>query len=86
MPNGDNDDVKPTWKVSLVGKMEEFLLDEDMECYLERLETFFEVNEIVEGKRVGVLLTVIGSNSYEVVRQLAFPQKPKELTYADLVK
>ena len=66
---------------NLMGQMEPYELDrgEEWTTYIERLEQFFVANKITEAKqKVAVLLTVIGSKSYGLLRNLVSPAKPAE--------
>ena len=57
-----------------IGKISEFVEGkENFENYVERLEQYFAANEIGDGKKVAVLLSVIGPNTYAVVRNLSQP-------------
>ena len=62
-----------------MGQMEPYELDrgEEWATYIERLEQFVVVNKITEGQRKkAVLLTVIGSKAYGLLRNLLSPAKP----------
>ena len=60
---------------------------EDWIEYIERLENYFVANEVTdEGKRRAILLTAVGRQTYHVIRNLAVPRSPKELTYAEIVE
>ena len=68
------------------GKIEEFQPEcESIAAYLERIELFFAANEIAEGRRVPMFLSLIGSRNYSLLRNLLAPQKPSEKTY-DVLK
>ncbi|KAL5468747.1 hypothetical protein EMCRGX_G029860 [Ephydatia muelleri] len=59
---------------------------EDWKCYCERLEQFFQANDITdEGKRRAVLLSVCGSSTYQLMRNLSAPEKPSDKTFSELV-
>lgn len=60
--------------------------EDDWEMYTERLELYFDANDIEEEKQVAVLLTKISPETYKLVKNLCAPQKPKEKTFAALVK
>lgn len=57
---------------------------ENISTYLERVELYFDVNGVVDDKRVPVLLTVIGPSVYATVRSLVAPDKPRTKTYKQL--
>lgn len=51
---------------------------DDWNVYYERLEQFFEVNEIPDEKRSAFLISVIGSEAYKSLRDLCNPALPKD--------
>nr|XP_055046280.1 LOW QUALITY PROTEIN: uncharacterized protein K02A2.6-like [Misgurnus anguillicaudatus] len=54
--------------------------------YTERLEHFFDANEIADAdKKRSILLSVCGAKTYKLMRNLATPRKPGELPYKDLI-
>ncbi|KAF2892015.1 hypothetical protein ILUMI_14158, partial [Ignelater luminosus] len=52
--------------------------------YQERLKQFFVANGVAQDRKVAVLLTLIGSKAYGVLRDICDPQKPSELSYDSL--
>ncbi|KAJ8937400.1 hypothetical protein NQ314_011886 [Rhamnusium bicolor] len=62
---------------SNIGKVPEYNSTEDFSLYLERLEQYFIANFIDEDRKVAVLLTVIGSHTYRILRDLCDPVLPK---------
>ncbi|KAF2890216.1 hypothetical protein ILUMI_15957 [Ignelater luminosus] len=52
--------------------------------HIERLEQFFVANGVAQDRKVSVLLTLIGSKAYGVLRDICDPQKPSELSYDSL--
>ncbi|KAF2897230.1 hypothetical protein ILUMI_08945, partial [Ignelater luminosus] len=52
--------------------------------YIERLEQSFVANGVAQDSKVAVLLTLIGSKAYGVLRDICDPQKPSELSYDSL--
>lgn len=72
---------------AILGSIEPFQPDKSWLSYLERIEFFFEANNIVtEARNKATLLTSIGEKAYEIVRSLATPKTPKELSYAEIIK
>ena len=72
-----------------MGQMEPYELDRGKEwaTYIERLEQFFVANKITEGQRKkAVLLTVIGSKAYGLLRNLLSPSKPAEKEFDEIVQ
>ena len=60
---------------------------EDWTTYVERLEMYFLANEIGEAARKrAVLLSVCGPTAYRLIRNLAQPDKPSELSYDNIIK
>ena len=69
-----------------IGKIDPF--DENIEnwtSYTERLEQYFEANEIANEKRVPALLSLIGGKTYTLLRNLTTPDKPKDKSYEFLI-
>jgi len=67
------------------GQIQEFCPEnKTIEAYLERVELYFEANNISEDKRAAVFLSVIGGKNYNQLRYLLAPQKLSERTLADL--
>jgi hypothetical protein len=67
------------------GRIEPFNAEnESITAYLERIELFFQANEIANEKKVAVLLSVIGGKTYTLLRGLLSPAKPQEKTFAEL--
>ena len=53
----------------------------------ERLEQFFQANGVTAAeKQRAVLLSLCGSSTYLLIRNLVSPEKPTDKTYAQLVK
>ena len=49
----------------IIGRVEPFQLGvEDWDQYAERLEQYFICNDIADGKKVAVLITVVGADTY----------------------
>ena len=74
---------------------------EDFEAYIERLEFYFTANDLREitvtdtnqaavlerkEKRKSILLSVIGHDTYALLRTLCAPEKPFDKTYEDITK
>ena len=76
-----------TMATQQLGRMQEFEPDtESISAYLERLQLFFEANDIADGKKVSVLLTVIGRNNFSLLRNLLAPDSPKDKSLDDLTE
>lgn len=59
---------------------------ESWDNYQERLEQYFFCNDIHNDKKVAVVVTLIGGNTYALLRDLTAPAKPAEMQSDDLVK
>ena len=72
--------------MAIIGQIKEYVeRHEDFECYIERVEHFFEANEIDEKKRVAVLLTVVGAPTYGLLKNYLALESPSSLKFEDLV-
>ena len=56
---------------------------EDFENYVERMDQWAELNG-VEEKKVGMLLSVVGTNAYRLLKDILTPEKPKDKTHPEL--
>lgn len=75
---------------ALLGRIDHFDPEQEQwPQYVERLEQFFEANEITgEGKaakRRATFLSVMGPVPYQLLRSLLSPEKPREKTFEELV-
>ena len=60
---------------------------EDFEEYAERLEQYFLVNDVSDKKKqVAFFLTVVGSSTYQVLRDLLAPDTPASRTLEELLE
>lgn len=67
------------------GKIEPFEFEMNWEEYIERLEMYFEANDIDDaGKKRSILLSLVGHKMYGLIRNLTSPDKPSTKTYAEL--
>lgn len=67
-------------------KFEPFEEHDDVEDYLERFEFFLAVNKVKDEHKVPHLLSSLGAKAYAVLKNLAAPQKPSELSLAQLTE
>ena len=71
--------------MATVGTLHEFCLEtESISAYLERLELFMKANKVEDKRKVAVLLSVVGSKTYNLLRILLSPDSPGDKSYADL--
>ena len=67
------------------GTLQEFTPgSESVTTYLERVNVFFKANDIAAGKRVPVLLSVVGAKTYALLRSLTSPTLPQEKSFDEL--
>ena len=68
------------------GNLKEFQPENELfSSYLERVELFFDASDIVDEKKVAVFLSVVGSKTYSLLRNLLAPDLPSTKTLAALV-
>lgn len=76
--SGDEDHGIVTWNCRRIqpyhGRLE-----------LQRLQLYYTANEVAEGKRKAILLSGCGVATYRLIKNLAAPQKPTDLTFPELV-
>lgn len=72
--------------MALIGSIEHFNPEKDFADYSERMEQFFIVNSIENDMKVPMLITLIGPETYNVLKNLVSPEKPSQKTYTDLIE
>ena len=69
------------------GRIEEFCESENWTQYIERLNFYFQANDISdESKKRNILLTVCGSKIYGLIRNLLSPAKPDTKSFDEISK
>ena len=64
-----------------LGTMEEFDFGwANWELFSARLDQFIAENDVDDGKKVATLLTVVGSETYQLLENFVFPDTPHEKT------
>lgn len=67
------------------GKINEFIEGKErFDNYVERVEQYFDANDISDEKKVPVFLAVIGSQTYGVLRNLVQPDLPKDKSFDEI--
>ena len=72
---------------TLIGSIQPF--DENTETftsYVERLELFFDANDVSNDKKKASLLSLVGPKTYSLLRGLTSPQKSKDKTYKEIIE
>jgi hypothetical protein len=73
--------------MSTHGKLDPYDESEEWIQYVERLECYFNANNIDDAdKKRGILLSVCGRRTYKLMRDLLAPTKPSETSFVDLAK
>ena len=71
--------------MSQYGKITAYRTEEEsITAYLERVELYFQANDVEETKQVPILLSSIGAKTYELLRSLTVPKAPKEKSLKEL--
>lgn len=71
--------------MALIGELPRFWSDnDDWQVFTERLEQFFEINDVEDSKKRAILITCIGDNVYKTLRDVCHPALPKEKTFDEL--
>lgn len=61
-----------------------FEMDDDFTIFKELLENAFDVLQIEEAQKSGILIAVLGPKIYKILKNLCNPTIPNTKTYADL--
>jgi len=72
---------------AIYGTIEEFDLRGrgDIVEYIERIDEYFIANDVEEErKKTAIFLTLIGQETYKLLKNLLAPEKPKEKNYEEL--
>ena len=74
--------------MALYGTVGEFKeSDESWTQYVERLEQYFLANEITDGKKQrAILLSVCGSKTYGLLRDILQPKKPADTEIKEIIE
>ncbi len=68
-----------------IGSLREFNdKEEEWESYIERLEQYFIANNVEADKKVAVLISTVGANTYALMKDILAPTKPHTKTFAEL--
>ncbi|XP_061729033.1 uncharacterized protein LOC133533960 [Cydia pomonella] len=70
-----------------VGKIKAFeVASYNWTMYIERLEMYFQANDIKADVQLPTLIAVMGAEAYELLRNLTSPKKPGVLEYSEVIK
>ena len=71
--------------MALFGTIDQFdIHDDEFGEYLERVEQYYVANDIVDDKKVAVFITVVGKETYGVLRSLLAPTKPQDKNFKQI--
>lgn len=71
--------------MALIGDIPRFHnYGDDWQVFTERLEQFFEINDVAEEKKRAILLTSISDDVYKTLRDVCHPVLPKSKTFDEL--
>lgn len=71
---------------SYLGTVEPYQDTDEWTSWAERLELYFDANEIEDAKkRVEILLTNVGTKRYTLIKNLSAPAAPREKTITEIV-
>lgn len=70
-----------------IGQIEQFNHDtDDWSMYIEKVEYYFEANDIADGRRKAALLSLIGPDTFKLLRSLLVPHTPADYSYDELIQ
>lgn len=67
-----------------IGELKEFNIHEDWALWKERLDQYFLANDIPNQKKVALLITLLGSDGYALLRNLCTPTVPSDKSFEEL--
>ena len=71
----------------IIGTLDAFdSSEESWETYVERVEQYFVANKVDDDRKVACLISVMGSETYGLLKTLCAPAKPSAKDFADIVK
>lgn len=57
---------------------------DDWQAFIERLEQAFELNNVADDKKKALLINCIDQSIYKTLRDICYPDVPKDKTYSEL--
>ena len=73
-------------KMTTIGKIDVFdETQESWETYVERVQHFFAANDVDDEHKVPTLLSLIGSKTYSLLKDLLLPEKPADKNFEEIV-
>ena len=75
---------RPGVMPGLIGQLPDFWMGNEFNVYKERLDEFFEANDIPESKRNAILINSIGNDAYKILKEICGATLPKNKPYEEL--
>ena len=67
--------------VGHIGEYEE--KKEDFASYQERLEQWMMLNKVTDDQKCGCLISIMGADTYKLLKNILHPSKPSERTFSE---
>lgn len=71
---------------SFIGSIEQFMIGENFNDYVERMKQLFFINDTPEVKKTPLFLTLIGPESYKKIKDLVAPESPTTKNFEKLIE
>ncbi|KAK9695783.1 RNase H-like domain found in reverse transcriptase [Popillia japonica] len=72
--------------MAAIGKIEEFnLREKNWSSYIARVQQFFKANNVKSELKTAMLITIMGSEAFDLLTDLCNPEKPENCAFEDLV-
>ncbi|XP_051515496.1 uncharacterized protein zgc:165409 isoform X2 [Myxocyprinus asiaticus] len=85
MLNGGKD-FGDTGIMAQIGRLDEYKPENECwSAYIERVELYIIANDVDDTKQVATLLSAMGASTYGLLRNLVYPEKPKDKTFEEIV-
>ena len=73
--------------MALIGTIENYIVGEDFDSYIERMDQLLDLNGISENeKKVALFINMAGGELYKVLKSIVIPKKPTDLKTKKLLK
>ncbi len=84
--SGDEFGIVISPEMTTIGKIDVFdETQESWETYVERVQHFFAANDVDDEHKVPTLLSLIGSKTYSLLKDLLLPEKPADKEFDEIV-
>lgn len=72
--------------MQFIGNIEPFVPGGNFPLYKDRVEQFFQANDVNNEKKVATFVTIMGCEVYEILCSLCVPDLPSKLGYEEIMK